>query len=62
MFQNCSVFIHNLDENIDYTIRSVYIYDPIIMHKQFNSNIDKNFTNALSIGGEIYKMSASIVS
>ena len=36
MFQNCSVSIKNLDDNIDSTIGSAYAYDPGSMHKQCN--------------------------
>ena len=36
MFQNCYVYINNLDYNIDYTINSTYAYDLGILHKQCN--------------------------
>ena len=60
MFQNFSVSIKNLDEHIYSTIISAYAYDPGSLHKQCNSNFDKDFVNALSLRGEISKMSASI--
>ena len=56
MFQNCFVSINNLDKNIYSTIRSVYEYDPGL-HKQLNSNVDKDFVNDLSLRGEISNMS-----
>ena len=60
MFRTCSVYIKNLGEHIDSTISSTYAYDPISLHKQCNSNFYKDFVNALSLRGEISKMSASI--
>ena len=60
MFKNWSVSIKNVDEHIDSKTRRAYAYDPGSLHKQCNSNFDKDFANALSLRGEIYKMSASI--
>ena len=60
IFQNLSVFINNLDKHINYTINSAYAYDPGIFHKIWNSNSDKDFSNALSLRGEISKICLSI--
>ena len=60
MFQKCFVFNKKLDENIDSTIISTYAYDLGSLHKQCDSNFDKDFVNALSSRGEISNMSASI--
>ena len=60
MFQKCSVSIKNIDEHINSTINIVYAYDPISLHKKWNSKFDKDFANDLRLRGEIYKMSASI--
>ena len=49
MFQDFSVSINNLDENIDSIINSAYAYDPGSTHKKCNSNFDKDFSNALSL-------------
>ena len=62
MFQNCSVSIKNLDDHIYHTISSAYAYNPGSLHKQCNSNFDKDFVNYLSLRGDTSKMSASIVS
>ena len=48
MFQNYSISIKNLDENIYFTIRIVYAYKPEILHKQCN---DKDFANDLILRG-----------
>ena len=34
MFKNCSVSIKKLDENINSTISSAYVYDPVSLQKQ----------------------------
>ena len=60
--QNYSVSIKNIDENIDFTISISFAYDTGSLHKQCNSNFDKYFTKAISLGGEISKMTASISS
>ena len=60
MFQNRSVSIKNIDEYIYSTIISAYAFDLGNVHKQCNSNFDKDLSNARSLRGEISKMSASI--
>ena len=48
MFQNCSISINKLDENIDSTISSAYTYDTGSLHTKFSSNFEKDFANDLS--------------
>ena len=60
MFRNCSISIENLDEYIESTIRSVYAYDPASLHKQCYSKFDNDFSNGISLRGEISNMSSSI--
>ena len=60
MFQNCSVSIKKLDEQINSTIISAYSYDPGSMYKQFNSNFDSYLANAISLGRCIFKKIVSM--
>ena len=60
IFQNCFISIKNLDGNINSTISIAYAYDPGSLHKQCNSNFDKDFSNYLSLRGDISIMSSSI--
>ena len=49
MFQNCSVSIKNLDENIDSAINRTYAYEPGSLYKQCSSNFDKYFANTITL-------------
>ena len=49
MFKNCSIYIKNLDENMDSTIISLYVYDPGSLHKQCNPIFYYYFANAISL-------------